>query len=197
MKYVAVVGCSAGGDFAVPRLFDGLEFDSSAIVLVPHIYEKHIHDILISQGVNSVAFSKDVNLEPGRVHLLNTAALLNEGKFYFRIGFEENTIKVYRGDRRIISAGPISDIMISAAREYKAKTLGLVLSGASDDCSRGVVEIKKYQGRVFVQHEEREGMHYVSEMGTFSLEALRNEGFYPDYLGSLDGMVDVLSGVLR
>jgi two-component system chemotaxis response regulator CheB len=147
MYSVVAVGTSWGGLSAMATLLGGLPEDFSIPIVIVQHRGKDSNQFLSQLLQDSTALSvceiedKDV-LEPGRVHVAppDYHVLLESG--YASLTIEE-PVRFSR---------PSIDVMFdSAADTYGERVIGVVLTGANEDGSRGLAHIVERGGRALVQ----------------------------------------------
>lgn len=144
---IVVVGTSWGGLAALIKLLGGLPGDFSLPVAVVQHRSKDSERLLpeLLQDATDLTVcemdDKDA-LTPGTVHLApaNYHALIDHGSISLTV---EDPVRFSR---------PSIDVLFtSAADTYHSGTIGVVLTGANEDGSRGLQHIVKRGGRALVQ----------------------------------------------
>lgn len=144
---IVVIGTSWGGLAALTRLLGDLPGDFGIPIAVVQHRGKESERLLppLLQDVTALRVcemeDKDV-LSPGTVHLApaNYHALIDAGHVSLTI---EEPVRFSR---------PSIDVLFtSAADTYRAGTIGVVLTGANEDGSRGLRHIVQRGGRALVQ----------------------------------------------
>ena len=144
---IVVIGTSWGGLAALVQLLGGLPGDFSLPVAVVQHRSKDSERLLpaLLQDATELKVcemdDKDP-LMPGTVHLApaNYHALIDSGSISLTV---EDPVRFSR---------PSIDVLfMSAADTYRSGTIGVVLTGANEDGSRGLQHIVKRGGRALVQ----------------------------------------------
>lgn len=144
---IVVIGTSWGGLAALAKLLGGLPRNFNLPVAVVQHRSKDSERLLpeLLQDATELTIcemdDKDV-LTPGMVHLApaNYHALIDDGSISLTV---EDPVRFSR---------PSIDVLFtSAADTYRSGTIGVVLTGANEDGSRGLQHIVKRGGRALVQ----------------------------------------------
>jgi two-component system chemotaxis response regulator CheB len=148
---IVVVGASAGGVEALAELAASLPASLPAnlpaavfvVLHVPATGTSALPDILSRHGPLPASHVKDGELvERGRIYVAppDQHVLLRGGHVHLTRGPREN------GHRPAVDS-----LFRSAAREYATRVIGVVLSGALDDGTAGLLAIKSRGGVAVVQ----------------------------------------------
>jgi two-component system chemotaxis response regulator CheB len=148
MAYSVVgIGASWGGLAAMSKLLGGLPADFSLPVVVVQHRGKD-SDRLLSELLQDATDMRVCEiddkepLEPGTVHIApaNYHVLIDDGYLSLTV---EDPVRFSR---------PSIDVMLSSAADtYGSGAIGVVLTGANEDGSRGLFHIVKRGGRALVQ----------------------------------------------
>ncbi len=144
---IAVIGTSWGGLAALTELLGALPADFSVPIAVVQHRSKESEQLLprlLQDATDLTVCEMDDKdpLVPGTVHLApaNYHALIDTGLVTLSV---EDPVRFSR---------PSIDLLfISAADTYRAGTIGIVLTGANEDGSRGLDHIVKRGGLALVQ----------------------------------------------
>jgi two-component system, chemotaxis family, protein-glutamate methylesterase/glutaminase len=144
---VVVLGASSGGLEAVSKLIAGLPDDfAAAVFVVIHVGERARGDLpAILNRVGRLPAAHAVADEPirrGRIYVAppGLQTYLQPGRLSVRRGPQENRHRP-----------SIDALFRTAAHHYGDRVVGVVLSGALDDGSAGLVAIKRAGGITIVQ----------------------------------------------
>ncbi|KAB8320124.1 chemotaxis protein CheB [Tolypothrix campylonemoides VB511288] len=144
---IIVIGASAGGVEALKKLVASLPSDlPAAIFIVVHVSAQHksfLPDILNRCGSLPVAHAKDGELiEHGRIYVAPPDHHLLVKPSYIRLvqGPKENRCRP-----------AVDPLFRTAAKAYKSRVVGVVLSGTLDDGTAGLIDVKKLGGVAVVQ----------------------------------------------
>ncbi len=161
---IVVIGTSWGGLAALIHLLGDLPADFGLpIAVVQHRSkdsERLLPQLLQDATDLTVCEMDDKDpLTPGTVHLApaNYHALIDDGSISLTV---EDPVRFSR---------PSIDVLfMSAADTYRAGTIGVVLTGANEDGSRGLQHIVKRGGRALVQDPK------TAEIPIMPLAAIRS-----------------------
>lgn len=144
---IVVIGASLGGLSALEVLLKGLPQDfPAAIVAVLHRY-RHAHTSLSNVLQPAIALplqevDDKVTVQPGQVYLAPADYHLLVEKGHLALST----------DAPVTYARPSIDVLFqSAADAYGSRTVGVILTGASQDGADGLARIKARGGRAIAQ----------------------------------------------
>ena len=147
---IVVVGGSCGGLEAFREIVKQLPADfPAALFFVLHIPSEgasYLPDILTRSGKLGALHPKDrERIRPGVIYVAppDHHLLLHQGY-----------IRVFRGPRENRNRPAIDPLFRTAARSYRERVIGIVLSGMLDDGSAGLRTIKQQGGITVVQDPE-------------------------------------------
>ncbi len=150
--WAVVIGASAGGVKCLRVLLKGLEPKlAAAIIILLHLHpqsnaEETAENLQRSCPLPVKEAQEKEKIEPGVVYVAPANYhLLIERDFHFAL-----TI-----DPKVKFSRPSIDVLFeSAAEAFQNRLIGVVLSGASDDGSTGLQQIKQFGGRAIAQHPD-------------------------------------------
>src|SRR4051812_12856669 len=147
LELLVTIGASAGGITELRKIFR--EFpgtNTTAFFVVVHVSassESLLPRILSSIGELPAEHPVDgQTIEPGRIYIAPPD---------HHLFIEEQGIMVSHGPRENRQRPAINPLFRSAARVFKSKVVGVLLSGMLDDGAAGLVEIKARGGIAIVQ----------------------------------------------
>ncbi|MCF8303542.1 MAG: chemotaxis protein CheB [Bacteroidales bacterium] len=189
MDYKAVViGSSAGGLDALRALLTRINRSFSLpIVIVQHLsplsdnYLSNYLDNLSDLRVKEV--EEKERIEPGIAYIAPPN---------YHVLIEENRTFALTVDEKVNYARPSVDVLFeSAAYVYRSSLIGIVLTGANNDGSKGLKIIKQYGGLAIVQDPKTAYVDTMprSAMETVKVDHVLNLEEIADFLNKLRGEV--------
>lgn len=142
-----VIGASAGGVEALKVLLKGLPADLPAAVMIV------IHTAPRSESALASIFARSCALP---ISQPSTSISLQCGHVYVAIPdrhllIEDSTAAAVMGPKENRSRPAIDVLFRSAARHFRARVIGVILTGLLDDGTTGMWEIKRHHGITIVQ----------------------------------------------
>jgi len=161
---IIVIGGSAGGLEALEKVLAGLPRQlNAALFAVLHTSSQGgvaLPQILARSGALPVSFAAEgESIERGHVYVAPPDHHLT---------LEGGTISVHRGPRENGFRPAVDPLFRSAAREYDGRVVAVVLSGALDDGTFGLMAVKEAGGTAIVQHP------YEAFVPSMPLSAIQN-----------------------
>ena len=144
---VIVIGASAGGVDALPRLIESLPADLPAAVLVVlHILPQGRD--LLPEIIRRTASLPVSHAQDGEI--------IHQGQVYFatpdhHLQVEGNRVRLVRGPRENFHRPSIDALFRTAAESYGPRVVGVVLTGNLDDGTAGLHAVKGFGGIAIVQ----------------------------------------------
>jgi two-component system, chemotaxis family, CheB/CheR fusion protein len=146
--YIIGIGFSAGGLEPLKTFFDHTPHDGVSYILIQHLpadYKSKMAEILGKHSrLRIIEVGNNMSVEPNCVYLMpeRKNVTVNEGRLLV-------------SDKQTLQPNTAIDIFLdSLAAEYGNKSIGVILSGAGTDGSKGIASIKKAGGMVMVQSPE-------------------------------------------
>lgn len=176
-RTIVVIGSSAGGIEALSKLFSIMPNDTSASFLVAQHLSPHspseLDRILQKFTRMHVAFAKD-----GQLLMPDTVYVAPPDR---HLMIDGNYVRVTRGPKECRARPAVDVLFRSAALSFGPSVIGVILTGALDDGTAGLWQIKDRKGLAFVQDPDE--AHY-SSMPISAIEHVRI-----DYVGTIDTLV--------
>jgi two-component system, chemotaxis family, protein-glutamate methylesterase/glutaminase len=144
---LVVIGASAGGIEALQQVLSRLPSDLDAAVLIV------LHTSSHSGGLLARVLSRASKLPV--VHPAD-GTLIERGRVYvappnFHMIVEGNLLRVIQGPRENLHRPAIDPLFRSAAASYGRRVIGVVLTGALDDGTAGLMVVHAHGGHAIVQ----------------------------------------------
>lgn len=182
MQYEAIViGVSSGGLNALQTIFSALPTNFSIpIIIVQHLGAHSDSQWIKLLNEKSLLEIKEADekekIETGKVYIAppNYHLLVEKDKTF------SLTI-----DERVNFARPSIDVLFeSAAEAYQNKLIGIVLTGANNDGTKGIKRIKECGGLIIIQDPKTAASGYMPKSAIAATD--------PDYIGSLEEIAELL-----
>jgi two-component system chemotaxis response regulator CheB len=182
MQYEAIViGVSSGGMSALKIIFSTLPAHFSIpIIIVQHLgahSDSHWIKFLNEKSALKIKEADEKEkIETGHIYIAPPN---------YHLLIEKNKTFSLTIDERVNYARPSIDVLFeSAAEAYKIKLIGIVLTGANNDGTRGIKRIKECGGLIIIQDPKTAESTCMPESAIAAIE--------PDYIDSLEDIVKLL-----
>lgn len=151
---IVVIASSTGGPSALEEIFKQIKGPLRIPILIAQHMPPVFTEILAKRiaNLNGIPCKEAVNGEP----LINGFIYVAPGDYHMEIdGVEgEYKIKLHQQPQRN-SVRPAADYLFeSAAQKFKAKSVGVVLTGMGEDGKVGSQAIKECMGGILIQNKE-------------------------------------------
>src|SRR5947208_719752 len=161
---IIAIGGSAGGLEALATVLKGLPRSLNASVFVV------LHTSPQSGGALSQILGRTATLP---VQFAIDGETPQRGHIYVappdhHLTFDDGTISVARGPRENGFRPAVDPLFRAAAKQYDGRVVGVVLSGAMDDGTFGLIAVKEAGGAAIVQHP------YEAFVPSMPLSAIQN-----------------------
>lgn len=146
-RNIIVIGASAGGFEAIKKLVSKLPADLDAIIFIVWHMSPDVRGILphVLNKLQTIPASNAVDFEP----IVNNHIYIAPPDRHLIV--ENGFIRITRGPKENRFRPAVDPLFRSAAHRYGARVIGIVLSGALDDGSAGLSNIKSRGGIAIVQ----------------------------------------------
>jgi len=147
IEHIIVIGASSGGLEAIKTIVQNLPPGFSTPVFIVWHMSPDIHGILpqVLNRLNNIyaahAYDNEA-IQPNRIYI---------AKPDHHLIIENNRMRVTRGPKENRFRPAVDPLFRSAAYTYGNRVIGIVLSGALDDGTAGLVTVKRYGGVTVVQ----------------------------------------------
>jgi two-component system chemotaxis response regulator CheB len=158
-RNIVAIGTSAGGVEVLRLLFAGLPADASASFFVvqhlsPH-FPSELDHMLQSATSMHVTFASDrQRIMPDTVYIAPPDR---------HLVVEGDHVRITRGPRECRARPAVDVLFRSAALAFGPRVIGVVLTGALDDGTAGLWQIKDRKGLAFVQDPEEAAFRSMPE----------------------------------
>ncbi|GAB4387939.1 MAG: chemotaxis response regulator protein-glutamate methylesterase [Thermodesulfovibrionales bacterium] len=157
---VLAIGTSTGGPKALQDIIPRLPRDFP----VPVLIAQHMPPSFtgpFAERLNNLSQITVKEADEGEP-VVPGVALLAPGRGHMRVvkkSVLETVASISEKERGFIYRPSVDALMLSAARCYPGRTLGVILTGMGNDGLMGVIEVKRSGGRVFAQDEETSAVY--------------------------------------
>jgi len=144
---LVVIGASWGGLAALTKLFSGMPATFSAPIIVVQHRSRHADNLLASllQDITKLRVVDVEDKEP----LEASSVYIAPANYHLLV--EDSHISLTTDPQVRFSRPSIDVTFVSAGDVYRSRTVGVVLTGANDDGSRGLRHIVNLGGKGIVQ----------------------------------------------
>lgn len=183
MKYKAVViGCSAGGLQALEKIIPSLPKNFPLAVIVVQHMKPSSRDNFLAEHLDEVS---EIDVKEAVCCGQVSANTVHIGPPGYHLLIEEDfTFSLCSGPRVNYSIPSIDVLFESAAFAYGKSLIGIILTGANSDGSKGLKEVKEAGGLAIVQHPD------TAEAQPMPLSAI--ESTETDFILPLEKIVELL-----
>jgi two-component system chemotaxis response regulator CheB len=182
---IVVIGSSAGGIEALSKIFSAMPYDTSAsFLIVQHLspYSTSELDRILQKFTQMhVTFAED-----GQLLMPDTVYIAPPDRHLMING---NHVRVTRGPKECRVRPAVDVLFRSAALSFGPHVIGVILTGALDDGTAGLWQIKDRKGVAFVQDPD-EAQH--SSMPISAIEHVK-----VDHVGTIDTLVSEIVKMLK
>lgn len=179
-----VIGASAGGVQALLRLLPNLADEFPApVLIVLHIgaHRSHLAELINARGPNrAVVAEAGVSPQAGTIYVAPSDQHLL---------IQDGVLRLYRGPKEHHARPAINPLFRSAALEFGARVVGVILTGMLDDGASGLYAIKACGGTTVVQDPD--------EAAEPSMPRSALAMTHADYVERLDAMADILNRLAK
>ena len=184
-RNIVVIGCSVGGVEALQKLVAELPKDfPAALFVVLHLAPQStsvLPDILKRAGELPAMHPRD-------------GELIRNGRIYVappdnHLVIEDGRVRVTHGPKENRHRPAIDPLFRSAARWYGPRVIGVVLTGALDDGTAGLLSIKRRGGVAIVQDPEDA---FCGDMPRSALETVQVDHMEP--VSGIPALLQKLAG---
>ncbi len=142
-----VLGASAGGLPIIKDIIRHLRVDTPPLIIVQHL--SHLHEPSYIEHLSELGVVR-VKEADEKEAILPGTVYLAPGNYHLLIE-PDRTFSLSTDDRVNYARPSVNVLFESAAEVYQYRLLGVILSGGNSDGAEGVVRIKAFGGRVYVQ----------------------------------------------
>lgn len=149
-NWLITIGASTGGPRAIPQILSRLPRNlPAAVLIVQHMPKAFTQSF--AERLNWIT-----SLEVREAHegdaIKQGTVLVAPGNMHMEVTGKKIHLS---GEPPVNNARPSVDVLMkSAAKRYKSRCLGVLLTGMGSDGALGMKDIKKYGGRTIAQNED-------------------------------------------
>lgn len=147
---IIVIGASAGGVEALTQLVTALPKDLPAalfiVVHVPAFGKSLLPQILSRKGLLRAVHARDGEaIVHGRIYVAPPD---------YHLLVKPGYVRLVQGPKENSARPAVDPLFRTAAKAYKQRVVGVVLSGTLDDGTAGLIDVKRLGGVAVVQHPD-------------------------------------------
>ncbi|KKN25746.1 hypothetical protein LCGC14_0881710 [marine sediment metagenome] len=151
---VIVIGASVGGPRTITAILKEIPLSIRAPILIVQHLSAHFTEAF-AENLNSECSLKIKVGRDGEI-LQNGTGYIAPGEMHMEISVKNGkpSLKVYKGNPVNFCMPSIDVLFFSAAKIYRSRTMGILLTGMGSDGVNGLGAIQKVRGKTIAESEE-------------------------------------------
>ena len=151
---VIVIGASVGGPRTITAILKEIPLSIRAPILIVQHLSAHFTEAF-AENLNSECSLKIKVGRDGEI-LQNGTGYVAPGEMHMEISVKNGkpSLKVYKGNPVNFCMPSIDVLFFSAAKIYRSRTMGILLTGMGSDGVNGLGAIQKVRGKTIAESEE-------------------------------------------
>ena len=151
---VIVIGASVGGPRTITTILKEIPLSIRAPILIVQHLSAHFTEAF-AENLNSECSLKIKVGRDGEI-LQNGTGYIAPGEMHMEISVKNGkpSLKVYKGNPVNFCMPSIDVLFFSAAKIYRSRTMGILLTGMGSDGVNGLGAIQKVRGKTIAESEE-------------------------------------------